>query len=269
LKIAVFSPVHGQTGNTVTSLFIAMSLALTQRKNICLTHTDFGSTVIQDALGLDLQDDVTRSLSQVFKLLSSGTLLEKELTDYAINVIPGLDLYTTHNVVLESGELAGFIEFLFNKMKIYHHIVIDVDSGMNDKTTELCLTIADTIVITVSQNNQVLKKVRSLVQSNGFKKLVKDKRIVYALNRFNSEICKLSDVAKQLDVKTKDIIIIHDNHFISRCYNKGIIDDVIKRALQKDVRVLELYNDIRNVCRFLLGKDYIWKESAQGRKSAE
>jgi cellulose biosynthesis protein BcsQ len=266
MKIAVFSPVHGQTGNTVTSLFLAISLALTQRKNICLTHTDFSSTVIQESLGLDIQEDVTRSLSQVFKLLNSGTLLEKELTDYAINVIPGLDLYTTHNVVLESGELSDFIEFLFNKMKIYHHIVIDVDSGLTNKTTELCLSIADTVVITVSQNFHVLKKTRDLVQSNEFKKLVKNTRVVYAVNRFNTEVCKLSDVARQLDVKTKDIILIHDNHFISRCYNKGIIEDVLKRALQKDIRVLELYNDIRNACRILLGKEFIWKETTPDRK---
>jgi len=246
-----------------------MSLALTQRKNICLTHTDFNSTVIQETLGLDLHEDVTRSLSQVFKLLNSGTLLEKELTDYAINVIPGLDLYTTHNVALESSELSSFIEFLFNKMKIYHHIVIDVDSGIKDKTSALCLSIADTVVITVSQNYQVLKKAKILVESDDFKKLVKSKRIVYAVNRFNTEVCKLSDVAKQLDVKTKDVLLIHDNHFISRCYNKGIVEEVIKCALQKDVRVLELHNDIRNACRLLLGKDFIWKETAPSRKTAE
>jgi len=266
LKISVFSPVHGQTGNTVTSLFLAMSLALTQRKNICLTHTDFSSTIIQETLGLDLQDDVTRSLSQVFRLLSSGTLLEKELTDYAISIIPGLDLYTTHNVVLESNERSNFIEFLFNRMKSYHHIVIDVDSGLRDKTTELCFSIADTVVITVSQNYHVLKMARELVNGDEFKKLTKGKRIVYAVNRFNSEVCRLSDVAKHIGVKTKDIIIIHDNHFISRCYNKGVIEDVMKRALQKDIRVLELYNDIKNACRILLGKEFIWKETAPNRK---
>jgi len=269
LKIAVFSPIHGQTGNTVTSLFLATSLALTQRKNICLTHTDFNSTVIEYALGLDTTEDVTRSLSQVFKLLSSGTLLEKELADYAINVIPGLDLYTTHNVMFEHDELAKFIEFLFNKMKIYHHIVIDVDTGIKSKTSELCLSIADTVVITVSQNYHVLKATMGLMRNEDFKKLVKNKRVLFAVNRFNSEICKLSDIAKQLDVKTKDIIILHENVFITRCYNKGVIEDVIKRALMKDIRVLELYNDIRNACRILLGKDFIWKEAIPGKKAAE
>jgi len=269
LKIAVYSPVHGQTGNTVTSLFLAISLALTQRKNICLTHTDFSSTVIQESLGLDIQEDVTRSLSQVFKLLSSGTLLEKELTDYAINVIPGLDLYTTHNIVLESGELSSFIEFLFNRMKIYHHIVIDVDSGLTNKTTELCLSIADTIVITVSQNFQVLKKARELVQSAEFKKLTKDKRILFAVNKYDSEICKISEIEKHLGVKSKDFFLIHENVFISRCYNKGIIEESIKRAYLKDARVLNLHNDIKNACRKLLGKDFIWKEPIQGRNSIE
>jgi cellulose biosynthesis protein BcsQ len=267
MKIAVFSPVHGQTGNTVSSLFLAMSMALTQRKNICLTHTDFSSTVIQEILGLDTTEDVTRSLSQVFKLLSSGTLMEKELADYAINVIPGLDLYTTHNVVLEHSELGSFIEFLFNRMKIYHHIVIDVDTGLKDKTSELCLSIADTIAITVSQNNHVLKAARELMNNEDFKRLTKNKRILFVCNRFNTGIGKLSDVAKQLNIRTKDIIIIHDNVFISRCYNKGIIEEVIKRALHKDIRVLELHNDIKNACKILLGKEFIWKEA--GRKEAE
>ena len=268
MKIAVFSPVHGQTGNTVTALFLAMSMALTQRKNICLTHTDFSSTVIQEILGLDVTEDVTRSLSQIFKLLNSGTLMEKELVDYAINVLPGLDLYTTHNVALEHSELVGFLEFLFNKMKIYHHTVIDVDTGAKSKTSELCLSIADTVVITVSQNYHVLRAARELLRDDDFQKLIKDKRVLFAVNRFNTEICKLSDVTKQLDVKTKDIILIHDNVFISRCYNKGVIEDVIKRAYQKDIRVLELHNDIKNACRILLGKDFIWKENTQGRKKA-
>ena len=260
MKIAVFSPVHGQTGNTVTALFLAMSMALTQRKNICLTHTDFNSTVIEGILGLDLTDDVTRSLSQIFKLLSSGTLLEKELADYAVNVLPGLDIYTTHNVALEHAERASFIEFLFNKMKIYHHIVIDVDTGLKHKMSELCLSIADTIVITVSQNNHVLKAAKGLLQNNDFKKLTKNKRILFVLNRFNTGIGTLSDVAKQLGVKTKEIMIIHDSVFIAKCYNKGIIEDVIKRALQKDIRVIELHNDIKNACKILLGKEFIWKE---------
>lgn len=267
MKIAVFSPVHGQSGNTVSALFLSMSMALTQRKNICLTHTDFNSTVIEEILGLDITDDVTRSLSQVFKLLSSGTLLEKELADYAINVLPGLDIYTTNNIMLEHAELAGFIEFLFNRMKIYHHIVIDVDTGLKHKMSELCLSIADTIVITVSQNNHVLRAAKELLHNKDFIKLTKNKRILFLVNRFNTEIGKLSDVAKQLGVKTKEIIIIHNNVFISKCYNKGVIEDVIKRALQKDIRVLELHNDIKNACKILLGKDYIWKES--GRKEVE
>lgn len=264
MKIAVFSPLHGQTGNTVTSLFLAMSMALTQRKNICLTHTDFSSTVIGENLGLDIADDVTRSLSQVFKLLSSGTLLEKELADYAVNVMPGLDIYTTHNVVLEHAERASFIEFLFNKMKIYHHIVIDVDTGLTHEMSELCLSIADTVVINVSQNNHVLKAAKGLLQDNDFKKLTKNKRILFALNRFNTEIGTLSEAARQLGVKTKELIIIHDSVFIAKCCNKGIVEEVIKRALQKDIRVLELYNDIKNACKILLGKEFIWKEP--GRK---
>lgn len=268
MKVAVFSLVHGQTGNTVSALFLAMSMALTQRKNICLTHTDFNSTVIEEILGLDVTEDVTRSLSQVFKLLNSGTLLEKELADYAINVLPGLDIYTTHNVVLEHSELANFIEFLFSKMKIYHHIVIDVDTGLKHKMSEICLSIADTIVITVSQNNHVLRAAKELLQDKDFKKLTKNKRVLFLVNRFNTNISKLSDVARQLGVKTKEIIIIHDNVFISKCYNKGVIEEVIKRALQKDIRVLELYNDIRNACKILLGKDYIWKETAQGWSDA-
>jgi hypothetical protein len=79
----------------------------------------------------------------------------------------------------------------------------------------------------------------------------------------------LGEVAKQLGVKTKDLIVIHENVFFSRCYNKGIIEDVVKRALLKDIRVLELYNDIRNVCKVLLGKDFIWKEASKGRKKVE
>jgi Flp pilus assembly CpaE family ATPase len=269
LKIAVFSPVHGQTDNTVVSLFIAMSMALTQRKNICLTHTDFSSTVMQEMLGLDVTEDVTRSLSQVFKLLNSGTLLEKELADYAINVMLGLDLYTTHNVALEHSEFAGFIEFLFNKMRIYHHTVIDVDTGIKSKTSELCLSIADTVVITVTQNKHVLAVTKELVRSNQFKELTKNKRILYAVNRFNTEISGLSEVARLLGIKTNELIVIHENVFIARCCNKGVFGDVLKRALYKDLRVLELYNDIRNVCRNLLGKDFIWKEVAKGRKSDE
>lgn len=250
----------------MSALFIAMSMALTQRKNICLTHTDFNSSVIEEILGLDITNDVTRSLSQVFKLLNSGTLLEKELVDYAINVIPGLDLYTTPNVVLEQSELSSFIEFLFNKMRVYHHIVIDVDAGLKNETSELCLSIADTVVITVSQNNYVLRAAKELIQDENFRKLTKNKRILFAVNRFNTEIGKLTEVSKQLDVKTKDIIIIHENVFISKCCNRGVVEDVVKRALQKDMRVIELHNDIKNACRILLGKDFIWKETTLGKK---
>ena len=41
MNISVISPVHGQTGNTTVALMLAHALALTQRKNICLTHLNF------------------------------------------------------------------------------------------------------------------------------------------------------------------------------------------------------------------------------------
>ncbi len=265
MKILVSSPVHGQTGNTVALAFLALSFALTQKKSVCITHADFKNDDLRRMFGIEETEDITKSLSQVVKLLQSNSIEASDVVDYATQIMSGLDLYTTKEMTLEQSELFDFYEFLLNKMTIYNHVLIDMDEEYTSPISKLCQKIADTIIITVDQNDHVLESAKNfkneiIAQHEINRKHGEaDKNILFLLNNYDPIISPYKKVANKLGVPHNKLIVLHHNPYIAKCENTGKIDTPFIKALENNMSVVQLRNDMKQACKIILGKEFTWK----------
>jgi len=263
MKISVASAVHGQTGTTTVALFASHALALTQKKNICLTHADFGSTVLFSAVGIEAEADMTRSLSHVTMMLKNNMLQPGELPDYAINLFTGLDMYSTHKLTLDIDDLLSFYGFLLNKLSIYDHTIVDVDAGFTSEISRLALSVSDIILIPVNHNYSVLEESKkfkvNLENMLANERKRRNTRILYVLNHYNPSISSYKRVAGILNVKATDILTLHYSPYFVKTFNQGKISDYLRDALLGKGRVLSLRNDMKGLCKTLLGKEFLWE----------
>ena len=92
--VAVMSPQTEGNGNTITSIFLALGLA-TSNKKVLLKHTNPNSGSFYKYLGLEQYEDKTTTPTQLVKLLRQGAIQPEEITDYCKHAFDGLDVFTT------------------------------------------------------------------------------------------------------------------------------------------------------------------------------
>jgi len=242
--ISVISPCHGQTGSTTVAITLASSLTLLKKKHCCLTHTNYSVQDIAKYLNLmEETRDITRSISQVAKLLQTGNATPEELADYAIKYLKDLDIYTSVKARISTDELVNLFTYIITRMP-YQHVVIDVDSNITSLMTNTAIHHSDIILITINGNYNVKKYVDNL-----FDKVdLKNKRIIYIVNNYDPIISSLDKIAKLYSIKRKDIITLHYNPYIQRCCNKSVMEDAFISAIKKDVRTVNLLADMDKLC---------------------
>lgn len=272
MNISVISPIHGQAGNTTSALMIAHALALTQKKNICLTHINFEDSSLAHFLGGESESDVSTSLTHVVKMLKNDSLPMDELPNYAIKVFPGLDLYTTNKVVLDKQELLSFYEFLLTHMTVYNHVIIDIDSGISSDISKLVIGISDVVIIPVTHNVLLFDKAKkleeSILKSVANARRRRGMRIFFLLNHYNPKISTYRQIARQLGIKPSQLMTLHENSGFIRVCNNGKISDTFASALRGNSQLIKLKSDLKLICKILLKKEFVW-EIKQGGESTD
>lgn len=270
----VISPVHGQTGNTTVALTLVHALALTQRKQVCLTHVNFGSPAILSALGVEPSTDITRSLSHVAKMLTNNLLSADEVPDYAIKIFSGLDVYSTHQVEMDEHESFSFFGNLITNMSAYHHTVIDIDNDIDSLTTHKALGTSDIIIIPITQNHLVIKealsfkrKIRAILEDQKGKKRSNATSIYFVVNHYRPTLMPVGRIAKRLGVAKKNVLTLEYNPSFPMASNSGKLTDIFASAINSDNKVLKIKFDMKRMCKALLVKDFIWDIDKKKSKS--
>jgi cellulose biosynthesis protein BcsQ len=248
---------------------LAHALALTQRKSVCLTHADFGNGTLFNILGIEPVTDLTRSLSHVAKMLRHNMLHPEDVPDYAIRLFNGLDFYSTDRVILDNQEMLAFYDFLLNRMVVYNHIVIDVDSGLKSPVSKLALRISDMVIIPVTHNNLVvssaLKFRDEVMQSAAQVRRRRELRVFFLLNHYDPTISTYSRVAKALRVRPSQLLLLRDNHALIKASNEGKISDAFADAVGGGKNFANLTADMKLCCKLLLGREFVWDQKRRER----
>ena len=255
MRIAVVSPLHRSGISTVTAL---LSLMFTWTQKVKTVTTYFGDSDIPRFNGVDPEPDLTRSISQLAKLLQEHAIEPDLIFDYCLPLMKDNYLLDTDSGAITLQERADILKFVFDQVPA-EFIICDVNGELGDETTTSILDLADIIIMVVEQYTQQYDEVKIYRES---KYWPKDKTILYLCNMFDDKVGNLRAVSANLGVKHTTMCKIHYNPWIRKMCEAGTILDLVKAIVTRDTRVIELNTDLKECIGFICnteGIKYRWE----------
>ena len=265
MKIAVLSPAHKQ-GGTCLSALLACAFAQTQDKSVCLTYTGTNKELSQ-YLGLSSEYvDKTRTASQIAELLKVNAIKPDNLADYCEKVGENLDLLKTEINYYDSVDSSRLMEFLVGSLS--HDIVItDVTTDIYDDVTQRVIDKSDMIMLVTTQDYRVDDKLKAWMESKHFE-AIKKKGALLVVNKFTPVVGNLKHYNK-MGFKNNRMGKLHYNPYIIRMANDGKLYDIMKFIVNKDGRVIELNQDIKEILQVICanaGFKPKWQDKIETKK---
>lgn len=249
MKIAVISTVD-RCGSTVATLLMGYAIASTQGRTVRLCYTGMNNA-IKRYVGKEVERDATCTISQVSKLLEANAIEPDSLSDYCIKLGTNIDLMDSYDPSLKEDEVASLLTFTFSR-NTADYILCDIYGDLEDSITQNVLKVCDAVIIVTEPSYASLAKVRVLQESEVWPK---DTACMLLVAKYAPGIAPLKELAKQAQYKLRGCCKIHYNPLITKLCNTGQLDTILYYILNKDVRVLELNNDIRECLSYLMSID--------------
>ena len=209
--IAVWGDSNGQGNVSATAAMVASRLAMEGEinKKVLMLSTDKGPYDGVTILNPVVQDNY--SMDNLILLAAAGGLKEEEVfLAYTIKVGKNLDVMHSTNDFkrLSSDAVRAYRKILDFASMIYDYIVVDV-SGKISSMSEMILSVADIVLLCVSQNMKHLTLLKESSILTNYPPL-KEKNVAVVLTRY-SEL-------PYLDVKQ---IGKYMDNFVPRLYDSG------------------------------------------------
>lgn len=240
MKIAVISPFH-RTGITTIATLMGYCLTWTQQVSTVMSYA--GKSDMPRYLGTESLDDKTRSISQLSKLLNAGAIAPENITEYCVPMIKDLFLLDTTSNIVSADEKSKLLSFVFDRVPT-DFIVCEVNSELYEDNTIELIENADIIVMVFEPYRTQFDAVKRYLQSEYWPKN-KNNSIMFLCNRYSDITIPLRDVSKDLGVKHVNMCKLHNNPWIMKLADAGKLDELVPYVIQKDPRVIELNNDMR------------------------
>ncbi|MDR1523145.1 MAG: hypothetical protein LBS29_04275 [Endomicrobium sp.] len=202
--------------------------------------------------------DITRSISQVVKLLEAQAIFPEDLGDYMLKLAPNLEFLDTRSEALTEDEIANLIGFVFENIP-RDVIICDVRTEITDAITVRLLNDCDVIILVSLPNVRSLELVKRWVESG----LLPKKPVMLLVNRYDTLIMPLSKAANIAGCRVRDTCKLRYNPFIIKNCNDGELHTIVPYVLDKDPRVVELNIDLKECVQFLfshMNKKFKWGE---------
>lgn len=247
MKIAVISAAD-RCGATASTLLIAQALASTQgcSSRICYTGENLA---LKRYLGKDaLEHDATRTISQVSKLLEAKAIAPDALGDYCTPMCDGVDIMDTWDSGLTEEEVVALLTFTFSKSTA-DYTICDITHHICNPVSQQLLGVCDMVIIVSEPSRSSLMHVRELKENAS---IPGDVPVMLLVPKYNEEIAAIDTLAKEAQFSKRATCKLHYNPLLVKYCNSGQLDTVIPYILQKDPRVVELNNDLKECIQFIL-----------------
>ncbi|WP_138755937.1 hypothetical protein [Paenibacillus sinopodophylli] len=260
MNISVISPDRRQGGTTI-SVLLALALAQTQNYTTCLTYTGNNNNSIAGVLGIQPSEDKTRSLTQVIKLLESNAIAGDEILDYCTQVpgVPNLQIIDTSSNAISKEDNAKLLKFVIGSLN--HQVVItDVTTEIYEEITDSVIENSDLVVMVLTQSREIKDKLKHWEDAQIMGRLNK-KGLVFIINQYDPYVEAFRDTSKRMKLRHTRCAKISYNSFIKRTSNIGKFQTILPYILEKDPRVIELNNDLKECLAIVLanlGKKMVW-----------
>lgn len=248
MKVSLL-PMEPRGGVTIATWATAMALAYKQSKTVRVCYTG-ENAAIKRYLGKDeLVQDKTRSISQVSKLLQAHAISPEELSNYCIKVGPNLELMDSWSEVLTPDEMDEILSFVYERSAT-DYTICDLGYGWDDPLTQTVLGLSDVIIVVGNASWSSLARIKEDIEEQ--EKLFRDKRLMLLVNKYNPAIAPMKWCAAQAGFSLRNTCKIHYNPYIEKGCNIQDLQSVYLSAFEKDPRVVELCQDLKEVTQFLL-----------------
>lgn len=248
MNISVISPI-GHSGTTTVTFLMAQALAHTQTQRVMLTYTGT-SRRICEYIGLSVMDDKTRSISQVVELLESHAIGEDDLYDYSVKIYPNLNIMDTADESITEEDGTKLMSFVFQNIPA-DITICDVSTEIYDEVTIDLFDKSDILAVVIEPTVQSYKALINWMQSVFWPK---KKEVMIIVNRYCEEIDALRNISKQIGVAHLNVCKVHQNPYLVKASNSGEGLTVLPWVLEKDPRVIELNNDLKEICQYIMSK---------------
>ncbi|MDQ0885046.1 cellulose biosynthesis protein BcsQ [Paenibacillus sp. V4I9] len=262
MKIAIISPDRKQGGTTI-SVMLALALAQTQNLTTCLTYTGNDNKAVASFLGLKTLEDKTRSLTQVIKLLEANAISGDEISDYCLKLpgVPNLQIIDTASDTISNEDNTKLLKFVIENLN-HEMVITDVATEIYDEITRSVIDNSDLVVMVLTQSRDVADKLKYW-ESVGVMDYLNKKGLVFIFNQFDPYVEAFRDTTKRINLRHRRCAKISYNAFIKRTSNMGKLQTILPYIIDKDPRVIELNNDLKECLMIILanlGRKTIWPQ---------
>ncbi len=261
MRIAVL-PMSPRVGVTSSALLIGMALAYKQSKLVRLCFTG-DNPQIKRYMGRDEDErDVTRSISQVSKLLQARAISAEELSNYCVKLGPNFELMDSYAESLTRDEMEEILSFVFQR-STSDITMCDLTDGYSNPITSAVLKECDTVIYVCTPHRDVLEEVQKFRESEFYKTLNPQAHQMLLVNNYSAVIMPLKKCAFYAGMALRDTCKIHYNPYISKGAENRDLQSVAVSAFDKDWRVIELYRDLLECTQFILsatGEKIRWED---------
>lgn len=242
VRVLVMSPLHN-LGQTVCSTLFAQGVTFSGKSSMLLASS--AKTPIPEYLGLEANNDPTRSVMQIVKLIDAGSISDQDILDYAHQYTKnGYYLNMTDNALVGK-DRSQVLRHLFERTPC-DIVVCDNSADISDPETEALLELADAIFIVVDMSPKSLKYLESWSKS---KQLQNYSNVFLIVNKYDEVISSMRDFTKKTPYTNNRLCKIHYNPWISKCCFNGQLATILPLSKEFDPRVANLAVDVDDIYR--------------------
>lgn len=252
MRIAML-PMSEHVGTTSATLLISMALAYKQSKSVRVCFTGENREV-KRFMGRDEDEkDVTRSISQVAKLLQAHAISAEELSNYCVKLGPNLELMDSYAESLTKEETEDILSFVFERSSS-DYTLCDLTTSYDDDISRAILKKCDIVVYVCEPSYVTLSRVETFRKSGAYKDLNENASQMLLINHYDPAIMPLKKCAAMAGIPLRSTCKIHYNPYVSKgCINRDL-QSVAISAFEKDPRVIELYRDLLECTQFIISR---------------
>lgn len=250
-KILVMSPLHNM-GATVVSTLIAQGVTF-DSKTSTLIFTQPRSK-LPEYLGIGNNNDPTRSVMQIVKLIDNGAIEDKDILDYAYDYSKNAYLLDVADPSLSGRDREQVVSHIFNRAPT-DIVVCDNSEDIDTPVSQRLLDIADMIFIVIDMSRKSREYMQAWLETPQLSKLT---NVYFIVNNYNEVVYAIRNYAKTIHQPANRVCKMHYNPWIEKCCNNSQLATLLPAARQLDPRVASLNTDIAEIVQCING-DMIFK----------
>lgn len=261
MNVAFISP-SKNCGCTTVAALAAASLSATQGTDVSVMSTAVRARRMCDYVGLEYEYDVTASITQLNDLLEANAIDSKGCLDYLHKVQNHMFVLDTNNKSLDEHNRLKVIGKIFQH-DVTPMMLCDVQTSnkvWEDENIRMILDSVDLLIIVVEYDLKTMEYYGSWLDKNYINK---QRKCALCVNTFDENIISIRQAAKKFGFSPRYTVKVHWNPWIQKMCNEGKLLELVYSAMDKDPRVLELRQDLKEMCQLIMsiaGMRFRWVE---------